>query len=300
MDVCRNQCEPCEWVDKRYSIIVPQSEENDLAPEEKDGPKGEDKDYVSTFGYSHPRPSNRLDLMSPGERAIFYAMQEVENIGASPELTNVVNVLNSAQSLLYNYYMYFHENNLNKCPKVEPEVLANEVEFLSRENESLRSILNACFEKDAKVEPQPAPKEEEIKRREYGEDWLPCVDYLLRSIGYTFTKLSDHWRELYIDGLSPFAAVNVSEFDGGTTWQEFRKMQMDYNETTGAKFNKMVENLEAGKDSPKTYAESEVREILGRTWEAAIEWNADRLGWEGRLDKGAFINQILNIETDGK
>ncbi len=64
--------------------------------------------------YSYPRPGNRLDLMSPGEKAIYNAVMEVEKIGAHTELTAIVIELGNLQDRLYNYYMNCHAENTMK------------------------------------------------------------------------------------------------------------------------------------------------------------------------------------------
>lgn len=46
---------------------------------------------------------NRLDLMTPSELAIFNAIQEVEKIGASIELTEVVNLLQKSRDLVADF-----------------------------------------------------------------------------------------------------------------------------------------------------------------------------------------------------
>lgn len=61
--------------------------------------------------YSYPRPVNRLDLMSPGEKAIYEAVNEVEKIGAHTELTAIVIELGNLRERLHHYYMNLHAEN---------------------------------------------------------------------------------------------------------------------------------------------------------------------------------------------
>lgn len=50
------------------------------------------------------RPSNRLDLMSPSEKAITEAIMEIEKAGADVKLTNAQVLLGKARDLVYEYY----------------------------------------------------------------------------------------------------------------------------------------------------------------------------------------------------
>ena len=50
------------------------------------------------------RQPNRLDLMSPAEKAITEAMYRVEESGASENLTNAVVTLGRARALVYEHY----------------------------------------------------------------------------------------------------------------------------------------------------------------------------------------------------
>lgn len=45
------------------------------------------------------------------------------------------------------------------------------------------------------------------------------------------------WKGLYDDDFSPFAAVSESEFDGGLTWIQYRKMT-NYKPLTGREADK--------------------------------------------------------------
>lgn len=53
---------------------------------------------------------NRLDLNTPAEKSIYDAMQQVEEVGADPRLTEVVTMLAKAKDLLSDYV----DENLNK------------------------------------------------------------------------------------------------------------------------------------------------------------------------------------------
>lgn len=50
------------------------------------------------------RQPNRLDLMSPAEKAITEAMYRVEESGASENLTNAVIMLGKARDLVYEHF----------------------------------------------------------------------------------------------------------------------------------------------------------------------------------------------------
>jgi hypothetical protein len=52
-------------------------------------------------------------------------------------------------------------------------------------------------------------------------------------------------------------------------------------------------------DAPKTYTESEVREIVGRTWEAAIKWEWVENRNQERVDEGSthWVNPCPDKET---
>lgn len=50
------------------------------------------------------RQPNRLDLMSPAEKAITEAMYRVEESGASENLTNAVIALGKARDLVYEHF----------------------------------------------------------------------------------------------------------------------------------------------------------------------------------------------------
>jgi hypothetical protein len=76
------------------------------------------------------------------------------------------------------------------------------------------------------------------------------------------------------------------------TKEEYEKARPTYR-------RKFIVPQSEEKDEPKTYTESEVREIVGRTWEAAVERNEDEmaseaLGFETKHpDKETFINGLL-------
>jgi hypothetical protein len=46
---------------------------------------------------------NRIDLNTPAEKSIYYAIQEVENIGADVKLTEAVILLIKAKDLISDY-----------------------------------------------------------------------------------------------------------------------------------------------------------------------------------------------------
>jgi hypothetical protein len=58
------------------------------------------------------------------------------------------------------------------------------------------------------------------------EEWLQTIDINLKAAGYKHTAL-DHeaWKALYDEGLSPWQAINESEFEGNAKWMQFRKLQ---------------------------------------------------------------------------
>lgn len=65
------------------------------------------KDRINNFnrnimGNGVPRRM-RLDLVTPAEKAIFNATQEVEKVGADTRLTKVTTLLNEARVLLADY-----------------------------------------------------------------------------------------------------------------------------------------------------------------------------------------------------
>ena len=59
--------------------------------------------YFKKESTGEKRAKNRLDLMSVAEQAITFAMKQVENIGASVELTNAVIKLSEARDLVYEH-----------------------------------------------------------------------------------------------------------------------------------------------------------------------------------------------------
>ena len=59
--------------------------------------------YFKKEEHGSKRQKNRLDLMSVAEQAITFAMNQVEKIGASTELTNAVIKLGEARDLVYDH-----------------------------------------------------------------------------------------------------------------------------------------------------------------------------------------------------
>lgn len=49
------------------------------------------------------RPINRLDLMTPAERACRDAVAAIETIGADPRLTKAQNLISEAHELVYEW-----------------------------------------------------------------------------------------------------------------------------------------------------------------------------------------------------
>jgi hypothetical protein len=124
------------------------------------------------------------------------------------------------------------------------------------------SVSDALVFDAPKVEPQPAPKEEEIINRN--------IDSLL----------SEFNRQ----------GINTENWDGEEGWE---KAIVD-----GVRHH--IEELLAPKEeSPKTYTESEVREIVGRTWEAAIKWEWVENRNQERVDEGSthWVNPCPDKET---
>ncbi len=46
---------------------------------------------------------NRLDLNTPAEKTIYFAMQEVEKMGADIKLTEAITLLSNARNLVADY-----------------------------------------------------------------------------------------------------------------------------------------------------------------------------------------------------
>jgi hypothetical protein len=109
-----------------------------------------------------------------------------------------------------------------------------------------------------KVEPQPAPKEEDVM--------LP--DSIEEAVGLIW------------------GAANAG------FWKELNPQDCCY------RIQRYVERMEELlKVAPKTYTESEVREIVGRTWDAANKWEGAE-NWlmiphHGYPDKETFINGLF-------
>lgn len=62
--------------------------------------------------------------------------------------------------------------------------------------------------------------------RDFETDWLKVVDHNLRLLGYKHSELDKTaWKQLYNEGLSPFQAINQSEFDGNITFFQMRQLQ---------------------------------------------------------------------------
>jgi hypothetical protein len=76
------------------------------------------------------------------------------------------------------------------------------------------------------------------------------------------------------------------------TKEEYEKARPTYR-------RKFIVPQSEEKDEPKTYTESEVREIVGRTWEAAELWCTDYDRYDGDIskirypDKETFINGLF-------
>ena len=63
-------------------------------------------------------------------------------------------------------------------------------------------------------------------KRNFETDWLLTVDYNLRLLGYKHSELDKAaWKELYDEDLSPFEAINQSEFNGSITHFQMRQLQ---------------------------------------------------------------------------
>jgi hypothetical protein len=255
----------------RRKFIVPQSEEKDLAPEEKDEPK--DEMVFMTVGELVKQKMEKSIVDSiPGikDDTLTHILYDAIYPNSIPIILfrNMVRLLDiSFPQVVAAMWVTF--DKLEESKRKAPQRFDTRSDLWECK-EALQKYINRLWEllndddKPPKVEPQPAPKEEEIISKllsRYPSGIIVgAASVIVGDLGLTIEGANPDgtkWQKRF----NPNDAINVTEVRGNQLilHPDGIESSLSPSHFKGIKFQ----------PAPKTYTESEVREIVGRTWEAA-------------------------------
>jgi hypothetical protein len=248
-----------------------ESEEKDLAPEEKDEPK--DEVVFMTVGELVRQKMEKSIVDSiPGikDDTLTHILYDAIYPNSIPIILfrNMVRLLDiSFPQVVAAMWVTF--DKLEESKRKAPQRFDTRSDLWECK-EALQKYINRLWEllndddKPPKVEPQPAPKEEEIISKllsRYPSGIIVgAASVIVGDLGLTIEGANPDgtkWQKRF----NPNDAINVTEVRGNQLilHPDGIESSLSPSHFKGIKFQ----------PAPKTYTESEVREIVGRTWEAA-------------------------------